>query len=370
MAYNRYFEGRGHVGKMVHTVRELARGLSTYVKGDDQQTQDRRANISRLIAAYLVALRLSVRKIEGQEDARAELASFLTTSEMEKLKAVKKNFVLVIVKWIGDEVALFKGQLLFDRAMDFMEKNCSDLIESWMGMHKLATTQMPFPYVQMLYALLYGWMFTIGFPLAVAFGPIGIPGTTLLGYALFGINAIGQELEDPFGDETNDLPLEFFEKACKSACKLMLPKALVPEALEPGGNGTGNGSLSKVPSAMGQAPGAALSIATSPTSMNGQGSGNIMAELHSAVDFNGLSADMQVLFTQYFDRYDLNGNGILDEKKELTQLVTNLVFALKLGAHLPKLLEVVEGVQEPFSWQVPQFVEWFLLQCKSLGASS
>ena len=36
-----------------------------------------------------------------------------------------------------------------------------------MGMHKLATTQMPFPYVQMLYALLYGWMFTIGFPLAV-----------------------------------------------------------------------------------------------------------------------------------------------------------------------------------------------------------
>lgn len=28
----RFFEGRGHVGKMVHAARELARGLSTYVK--------------------------------------------------------------------------------------------------------------------------------------------------------------------------------------------------------------------------------------------------------------------------------------------------------------------------------------------------
>jgi len=79
-----------------------------------------------------------------------------------------------------------------------------------MGMHKLATTPMPFPYVNMLYSLLYLWMYTVGFPLAVAQGWISMVIVLFLGFALFGINAIGQELEDPFGTEANDLDLEFF----------------------------------------------------------------------------------------------------------------------------------------------------------------
>jgi len=167
MSYNRYFEGRGHVGKMVHASRELARGLSTYVKGDDAQTVQRLANIARLIKAFTVALRLSLRKTESDETAKQELKAHLTSEEFEKLQAVKKNFVLIILKWVGDAIAQFKGQLLFDRAMDFMEKNVSDLMQAWMGMHKLATTPMPFPYVQMLYVLLYGWMITCGIAYAM-----------------------------------------------------------------------------------------------------------------------------------------------------------------------------------------------------------
>jgi len=208
MAYGRYMEGRGHVGLMVHSARELARGAATYVKGDDPETKHRRANLARLVKAYTIALRLSLRKIEASD--KDELKNALNTAEFAKITSVKKNFVVVIVKWLGDAVAVFKGQLLFDRAMDFMEKSVTTLMEAWMGMHKLATTPMPFPYVNMLYSLLYLWMYTVGFPLAVAQGWISMVIVLFLGFALFGINAIGQELEDPFGTEANDLDLEFF----------------------------------------------------------------------------------------------------------------------------------------------------------------
>jgi len=201
MSYNRFFEGRGHVGQMVHSCRELARGLSTYVKGDDPTTQQKRANCARLVKAYTVAVRLSLRKLESQDSSREELAEHLTSSEMEKIKAVKKNFPLMVIKWLGDEIKGFKGQLLFDRATDFLDGNLSSMLQAWMGMHKLATTPMPFPYVQMLYALLYGWMWTVGIPLANKYGWISMIATPMLGYTLFGINAIGQELEDPFGEE-------------------------------------------------------------------------------------------------------------------------------------------------------------------------
>merc|ERR1712100_541506 len=133
MSYNRFFEGRGHVGQMVHSCREFARGLSTYVKGDDPTTQEKRANCARLIKAYTVAVRLSLRKIEAQEDSRQELAEHLSTDEMEKIKAVKKNFPVIVIKWLGDEVNGFKGQLLFDRATDFLDQNLSSMMQSWMG---------------------------------------------------------------------------------------------------------------------------------------------------------------------------------------------------------------------------------------------
>merc|ERR1712072_154551 len=129
---------------------------------------------------------------------------------------MKKNWPMICLKWLGDAVADAgrpADKLLFDRAMDYMQNNVSELMAAWMGMHKLATTPMPFPYVQMLYFLLYFYMYTVGIPLAGSYGWVGVIVCCVLAFALFGINAIGQELEDPFGNDANDLPIEFFEGA-------------------------------------------------------------------------------------------------------------------------------------------------------------
>lgn len=372
MAYNRFFEGRGHVGKMVLSARELARGITTYVKGDDPITKHNQANVARLVRAYTIALRLSLRKEESNPEGLKELEGVLTKAEFAKIMAVRKNFVLVIVKWLGDEVMKFKGQLLFDRATDFMEKSVSDLMLAWMGMHKLTTTPMPFPYVQMLYFLLYGWMYTIGSAISMKseIRYKAIPATGLLGFALFGINAIGQELEDPFGAEINDLPLEFFEGAANAAFKVMVGQELKPEVLEAGVGAPPMGSA----------------MVAGPQSQPGQNLGlnrrapvdvqavlndpgfevKVKAEIKSATQFNTLSPELQVVFKQYFDRYDLNANGILDNPKELTQLVTNLAFALKLGPALTRLLEQVDLVEPGFSWNPEMFVAWFLKQAKTI----
>merc|ERR1712205_170853 len=90
----------------------------------------------------------------------------------------------------------------------------------------------------------------------------------------------------------------------------------------------------------------------------------VKSEFQCASDFASLSPDLQSLFKQYFDRYDLNGNGILDSHKELTQIVTNLVFALKLGPSLSKLLEQVDVMGDSIKMDCPKFVEWFLAEAK------
>jgi len=86
-------------------------------------------------------------------------------------------------------------------------------------MHKLATTPMPFPFLQMLLSLMYLWMFTVPLPLVLEYGWAGVVIAAVLATALFGINSIGNELEDPLGEETNDLPYDVFEAAVTQTAK-------------------------------------------------------------------------------------------------------------------------------------------------------
>jgi len=360
VSYKRFFEGRAHVGNMVRLCRDLARGISTYVTNqEDPLTQQKALNCVRLIKAYTIAVRLSCRKEEG--DKHIQLQEFLTMGEYNNIKAVKKNFPVLILQWLGKAIAEFEGQLVFARAMDFMEKQVGELMAAWMGMQKLATTPFPFPYIQLLVTLLYVYVYTNAITLTLQYEYLGPPVSFLLCYALFGLHTIGSELEDPFGEEANDLDLNFFEAAANAGCKVLVGPPLAPEVLEPvgpSGSSPGSPGLSKR-----EAAGAGLSP-KSPAAGGGGGGIPDEAEMKNAIKmatgFPELSPPMQQLVKQFFDRYDLSGNGRLDTNKELTQLVTNLAFVLKMGNGLTDLLVEVEKVGDQLDWDCNQFTTWFL----------
>lgn len=53
-------------------------------------------------------------------------------------------------------------------------------------------------------------MFLLPFQLYTALGWVTIPASVAAAYIILGILFIGQEIENPFGEDTNDLPLESF----------------------------------------------------------------------------------------------------------------------------------------------------------------
>ena len=163
-----------------------------------------------------------------------------------------------------------------------------------------------------------------------------------------------------------------------AACKALLPPALSPDQVEPT-PGTilqspGPGDVASLLASPGVGPspptaqGAPAATLDSATIMADPGFfGTCKQELLSVTSLASLSGNMQVVFQEYFSKYDLNGSGIVDSGKELTQMCTNLAFALKLGAALPKLLEAVEAVGPEPSMDLTAFVEWFLGTCKQVG---
>lgn len=368
VSYKRFFEGRSHVGLMVKQCRELARGIATYVVATDGKTELNKANCHRLLKAYTIAVRLSCRKMEGS--GHVQLSEFLTTSEYAKCKEVKKNFPVLILMWLGKAIAAFDGALLFPRSMDFMERDVGQLMEAWMGMQKLSTTPFPFPYIQLLVCLLYVYVYSNAITLTLQWKALAIPVSFGIAFALFGLHTIGSELEDPFGDEANDLSLETFESAAMKSCAILLPPPADPESIEPVGpsaNASVLGPTIKTDQIVmdfgNRSPQGQGSPKTDYSSLDEK---NIKQQLRAATSLASLSPPMQQMFQDFFNRYDVSANGRIDNSKELTQLVTNLAFSLKLSLGLSQLLMEVEKLGKVVDMDIQQFMAWFLPQVQAI----
>merc|ERR1712166_276757 len=207
----------------------------------------------------------------------------------------------------------------------------------------------------MLLGLLYLWMLTVPFPLAVAYGWASPAISMLLGIALFGINSIGAELEDPFGDQTNDLPLDVYEGAAQQASvanKLgWPPTAPTPDAAQ----------IVMTP--------IAEKKHSQMEPMHVEDTASFLVEVLTKCEFEMMSPMLQEMFRSYFDRYDLNGNQIVDSENELKQLVTNINFQFKLPVEHISFLndqpQVYAAANPGFTQTLEQFVLWY---CQTVQA--
>eukprot|EP00657_Telonema_sp_P-1_P007148 TRINITY_DN26807_c0_g1_i1.p1 TRINITY_DN26807_c0_g1~~TRINITY_DN26807_c0_g1_i1.p1 ORF type:complete len:234 (-),score=47.11 TRINITY_DN26807_c0_g1_i1:225-926(-) len=218
-------------------------------------------------------------------------------------------------------------------------------------MHKLATTPMPFPFLQMLLGLMYLWMFTVPFPLAIAYGWASPAISMLLGVALFGINSIGAELEDPLGEETNDLPLELYEAAAQQS-------AVANNLGWPGPLGNSENPLAAHKSDL-------TDLAADPQVCK--------YELLNKGSYLDMSPEVQEFMRSYFERYDLNQNQRIDTEKELEQLVTNLNYRLQFPSEDSVWLQqealLFSHANPRFSLDLADFTGWYcqLLQRRFSG---
>jgi putative membrane protein len=362
MAYNRYFEGRNHVGFMVWNARELTRHARQYITGQDEVAMNHRRNLGRLMVAFTKLNRINVRGDEPKGDF-TEVEPFLSASEIAALKAAKKNHPVTVLMWIGDVVVAAKDRFIHERVYEAMDTSIGGLLQAFMGMQKLATTPMPFPYVQMILFFVYLWLFTFPIGLVPEFKESAPTVAFLLCFAFLGLNAIGEELEDPFGTDSNDLPLEFFEGACFSATKLMLP-GIPMKPLEADEAAKAHGAIPP-----GVAPFSPVEHKPAIKALGQNPEAGVLHELKSASEYSQLSPSSQQLVKEHFDRFDLSGNGLIDTDNELMQLVTNLMFTLKLGAHMSMLMESTENVSKGgavLDWNLETFTRWFLATAKLL----
>jgi ion channel-forming bestrophin family protein len=195
-AYDRYWEGRKLWGSLVNTSRNLVRGATAFVgpSGD----------LANLVAAYALALKQLLR---GDTDL-SEIKDLIPPDLFEQVVASSNPpnlLALHMSRWIADRQAEGKIDSITAQSLEAMVRG---LLDHQGGCERILRTPIPFAYAVHIRQMLLVYLVTLPFALAADMGWATIPTVAVVAFGMIGIEEAGNEIEDPFGTDPNDLPLE------------------------------------------------------------------------------------------------------------------------------------------------------------------
>ena len=200
-AYERWWDGRKKWGMVINRTRDLARQSIGYIKDGDQVD-----SMIRYIIAFAVTMK---RHLRAERDLPELLkCGVLTQEQVDEVKLAKHMPLKVLEKLTETIEAARCGGLLTDIQAMALDANLTDFEDQLGGCERILKTKMPFGYIVHLRAFLIVWLLALPFGLLKLLGWVTIPVAILVFFALVGIEMIGVEIENPFGHDFNDLPLD------------------------------------------------------------------------------------------------------------------------------------------------------------------
>ena len=198
-SYDRWWEGRKLLGGLVNRTRDLARQASAYLADESE-----RSDVQRYTSAYFV---LACQGLRRENDMGA-LGELLTGDERTTLEGARHRANVVSAWMTGILAGAAQGGRLSEQRLQLMDGNLSLFNDYVGGCERIAKTPLPLAYAQHTKLLVTLFCLTAPFALSDSLGWLTPVGACVLAFALFGVDEIGVEIEDPFGHDPNDLPLE------------------------------------------------------------------------------------------------------------------------------------------------------------------
>ncbi|WP_445504429.1 bestrophin family protein [Microvirga sp. G4-2] len=154
---------------------------------------------------------------------------------------VGKNFAIsgpnptdAVLRQIGNQcVRLISNGTISDIRYSVLEQRLSTLSAVQAGCERIKATPLPFAYTLLLHRTAYLFCILLPFALAEALGwwtPLLV---ITVCYTFFGLDALGDELEEPFGLEMNDLPLDAMVRVIERELLDALGRTDLPPLLGP-----------------------------------------------------------------------------------------------------------------------------------------
>ncbi|MFS8049155.1 bestrophin family protein [Rhizobium sp. BR 314] len=200
--YDRWWEGRKDWGQLVYLARGFAR-QTLVLESAGEPGIEARKNLLRLTMAFAQALVCLLRS--GSDESK--VLRLLTPSEAEFYRAARIGPDLILRLMSADLARLKGAGAISDIQYQMLDITIGQMGAAQAACERLRNTPLPFGYTLLLHRTAYLFCFLLPFGYVDTLGWGSPFVTALIAYTFFGLDALGDELEDPFGRRPNALAI-------------------------------------------------------------------------------------------------------------------------------------------------------------------
>ena len=208
-AYDRYCEGRKLWGEIVLQSRNFARQCLTLIEHTAPLKAGLGLNDVRVRMIHrTIAFSHALRHLLRNTDASAELKSLLVQNEWQQIGNTA-NIPDYLMHQMGNDLRLCMDEKLLNGCLAAaIDASMSSMTAAAAACERIKSTPIPFSYTLMLHRTAYLYCFLLPFGLVDTIGFMTPFVVGIVAYTFFGLDALGDEIEEPFGSSPNDLALD------------------------------------------------------------------------------------------------------------------------------------------------------------------
>ncbi|MDP9954926.1 putative membrane protein [Epilithonimonas hungarica] len=221
-SYDRFWEGRKLWGALVIETRSLTRQVLTLINDSSPDSKTEKQEFVKMISAFCWALNFQLRNKEDNE----KLRELLSEENFEKIKDKKFKPIIILDlmgEWINAQNQNQKIDTIILSSIDVQLNHLSSIAG---GCERIANTPLPFAYSVLLHRTVYLYCFWLPFGLIDTIGWMTPVIVLFISYTFIALDALIQEIQDPFDEEENDLALNTL---CKTIQFSIFEQAEIPQ---------------------------------------------------------------------------------------------------------------------------------------------
>ncbi|ORX84856.1 UPF0187-domain-containing protein [Basidiobolus meristosporus CBS 931.73] len=231
-AYDRYYEGRRLWTSLRTSIRNIIRQFWIEVVEEDTTDQKEKDQAIKLLLAFALATKHHLRgendtphleleellPLELQFTSRLRYKATYATNNLSHYRSSVEidsetgiNLPLEIAFYVSMYIQKqFKSKKIEGPQNTVLSNALSGIVDCFGGLERILRTPIPMAYNIHLQQCLYAYCGALPFTLVKELHWLTIPMVCIVAFMLFGIDGIGAEIENPFGYDLNDLPIDDF----------------------------------------------------------------------------------------------------------------------------------------------------------------
>lgn len=213
-AYDRWWSGRILLSNLSNNCKNIAIKLNSYLPESDKTN---RKFFAVMFANHAYSMKENLRdgvkwdELQEMEDGIQE--------RLYKCYHIPNEIISIVNERI---IELYQSKKLTDPQLMELNKH-SDIATDTVGScERIRTSPVPFSYNVHLKKFIVFFTMILPFGFIHELNMWSILIVMLIFYALAGLDAIGEEIEDPFGQDENDLPIDKICKSIKNSLNALL----------------------------------------------------------------------------------------------------------------------------------------------------